>query len=108
MHVKCVGRCFCRQFVTIISIRRRAALTASLFVPKILISLSDDLCFGTVISVRVSPSMRFFTAPFGPIIAPKNALDRWKSKQKKNSIVNLTVSLTENNKTKLFTVEHEK
>lgn len=75
-HVKCVGRCFRRQFVTINSIRRRAALTASNFVPKILMSLSDDPCLGMVISVRVSPSMRFLTAPFAPIIAPKNALNQ--------------------------------
>lgn len=74
-HVKCVGRCLRRQFVTIISIRRRAVQTASRFVAKILISSSDEPCFGMVISVRVSISIRFFTAPFAPIIAPKNALN---------------------------------
>lgn len=73
-QVKCVGRCFRRQFITISSIRRRAKQTDSRFVPVILMSSDPEPCFGITISVRVSPSMRFFTEPFAPIMAPKNAL----------------------------------
>lgn len=68
-QVKCVRGCFRRQFDTINSIRRRAEVTKSRFVPKIVIS-PDEPCFGIVMSVRVSPSIRFFTDPFAPIIAP--------------------------------------
>lgn len=73
MQVKCVGRCFRRQLITIKSMRRRACRTASGLVPIILMSPVEP-CFGIVISVRVSPSIRFFTEPLAPIIAPKNAL----------------------------------
>lgn len=69
MQVKCVGRCFRRQLSTINSILRRAERIASGFVPNILISPVEP-CFGIVISVRVSPSIRFFTEPLAPIKAP--------------------------------------
>lgn len=68
-QVKCVGRCFRRELITIDSMRRHAKPTDSRLLPIILISPVVP-CFGIVISVRVSPSMRFLTAPFPPIIAP--------------------------------------
>lgn len=68
-QVKCVGLCFRRQLITINSIRWRAEQTESCLVPKMLISPVVP-CFGIVISVRVSPSIRFLTAPFAPMIAP--------------------------------------
>lgn len=101
MHVKWVGRCFRRQLVTITSTRRRAVQTASRFVPNILISLSDEPCFGMVISVRVSPSMRFLTAPFAPMIAPKNALNTTKNCNFKHR------NKRKSKKTTKLTVEHE-
>lgn len=73
MQVKCVGGRVRRQLITIVSIRRRADRTESGLVPNILMS-PDAPYFGIVISVRVSPSIRFFTAPLAPIIAPKNGL----------------------------------
>lgn len=72
-QVKCVGRFLWRIPDTIVSMRRRAAATVLLDLPRIVI-VSSPFRPGTLISVFVSISMRCLVAPLFPIIAPMQEL----------------------------------